>query len=58
MAEIRIPKGTATIIPITPAALYPANRSIKEGKDADFAVIDKDFNVYMTVCEGNVVFEK
>ena len=38
--------------------LTAALQSIKEGKDADFTVIDKEFNVYMTVCEGNVVFEK
>lgn len=32
--------------------------SIKIGKDADFAVIDKDLNVYMTVVKGNIVYNK
>ena len=32
--------------------------SISLGKDADFAVIDKDFNVYMTVSNGNIIYKK
>ncbi len=48
----------ATKNPAINLGVYNSKGSIKEGKDADFAVIDKDFNVYMTVCEGNVVFEK
>lgn len=48
----------ATKNPAINLGVYDSKGSIKEGKDADFAVIDKDFNVYMTVCEGNVVFEK
>lgn len=32
--------------------------SIALGKDADFAIIDKDYNVYMTVSNGRVVFDK
>lgn len=32
--------------------------SIQIGKDADFAVIDKDYNVYMTVSNGKIVYEK
>lgn len=32
--------------------------SIKLGKDADFAVIDKDFNVYMTVSNGNIIYKR
>ena len=47
----------ATKNPAINLGVYASKGSIKEGKDADFAVIDKDFNVYMTVCEGNVVFE-
>lgn len=47
----------ATKNPAINLGVYDSKGSIKEGKDADFAVIDKDFNVYMTVCEGNVVFE-
>lgn len=32
--------------------------SIALGKDADFAVIDKDFNVYMTVSNGNIIYKR
>lgn len=48
----------ATKNPAINLGVYDSKGSIKEGKDADFTVIDKEFNVYMTVCEGNVVFEK
>ncbi|MCK9470965.1 MAG: N-acetylglucosamine-6-phosphate deacetylase [Bacilli bacterium] len=46
---------------INPARnLYVDNKkgSIKVGKDADFAVIDENFNVYKTVRGGNVIFSK
>ena len=48
----------ATKNPAINLGIYDTKGSIKEGKDADFAVIDNDFNVYMTVVEGNVVFNK
>ena len=48
----------ATKNPAINLGIYDAKGSIKEGKDADFAVIDKDFNVYMTICEGNVIYKK
>ena len=48
----------ATKNPAINLGIYENKGSIKVGKDADFAVIDNDFNVYMTVVEGNVVFEK
>lgn len=48
----------ATKNPAINLYIYDKKGSIKEGKDADFAIIDSDFNVYMTVVEGNVVFEK
>lgn len=48
----------ATKNPAINLHVFDNKGSIKEGKDADFAVIDADFNVYMTVVEGNVVFEK
>ena len=31
--------------------------SIKEGKNADFTVLDVDFNVHLTVRNGNVIFK-
>ncbi len=48
----------ATKNPALNLGIYDTKGSIKEGKDADFAIIDKDYNVYMTVCEGKVVFNK
>ena len=32
--------------------------SIQEGKLANFAVVDKDLNVYQTVRCGRIIFEK
>lgn len=38
--------------------VYDKMGSIEEGKLANFAVIDKDVNVYMTVREGKVIYKK
>ena len=32
--------------------------SIEVGKDADLIVVDEDYNVYMTICRGNVMYSK
>ena len=32
--------------------------SIREGKRADFAVLDADFNVLYTVCGGEIIYRK
>jgi len=48
----------ATMNPAKNLGIFDHKGSIKETKDADFAVIDKEFNVYMTISEGHVVFEK
>ena len=32
--------------------------SIKEGKFANFVVIDKDINVYQTIRLGNIIYKK
>ena len=48
----------ATKNPAKNLHIFDKKGSIKEGKDADFAVIDKDFNVYMTISEGHIVYEK
>ena len=48
----------ATANPAKNLHIFDKKGSIKEGKDADFAVIDKDFNVYMTVSEGHIVYKK
>ena len=48
----------ATKNPAKNLHIFDKKGSIKEGKDADFAVIDKDFNVYMTISEGHIVYKK
>lgn len=48
----------ATINPARNIFVDDKKGSIKVGKDADFAVIDKDFNVYQTVRGGSVIFTK
>lgn len=48
----------ATINPARVLGIDKQKGSIALGKDADFAIIDKDYNVYMTVSNGRVVFDK
>ena len=43
---------------INPAKVLKIDDQKGSIKDADFAVIDKDFNVYMTVANGLVVYNK
>ena len=38
--------------------LYDQIGSIKEGKYADLTIVDKDFNVYMTIAHGKILFNK
>ena len=46
----------ATINPARVLKIDDKKGSIAVGKDADFAVIDKDLNVYLTVANGKVVY--
>lgn len=48
----------ATKNPAMNLGIFDKKGSIKEGKDADFAVVDKDLNVYMTISEGHIVYKK
>ena len=48
----------ATRNPALNLGIFDKKGSIALGKDADFAVIDKDLNVYMTVNRGNVIYKK
>lgn len=48
----------ATINPARCLSIDDRKGSIEVGKDADLIVVDKDYNVYMTICRGNVVFSK
>ena len=47
----------ASINPARALGLDNKKGSIALGKDADFAIIDKDLNVYMTVVCGKVVYK-
>lgn len=46
----------ATINPARNLGVDSSKGSIALGKDADFAVIDKDLNVYMAVSKGNIIY--
>jgi|SRR5690554_2800385 len=48
----------ATVNPAKNLNVYDTKGSIKVGKDADFTVIDKDFNVYLTITNGKVMYKK
>lgn len=48
----------ATINPAKCLRIEDRKGSIEVGKDADFVVVDKDLNVYMTVCRGEIVYSK
>ncbi|MDE6660619.1 MAG: N-acetylglucosamine-6-phosphate deacetylase [Anaeroplasmataceae bacterium] len=48
----------ATINPARCLHIEDRKGSIEVGKDADFVVVDKDLNVYMTICRGEVVYSK
>lgn len=48
----------ATKNPAMNLGVYDTKGSISLGKDADFTVIDSDLNVYMTVSNGNVIYNK
>ena len=42
----------------TPAQLVKANKGVlKVGYDADFVVVDDDFNVLKTIINGNIFSE-
>ncbi len=48
----------ATINPARVLKIDDKKGSIKVGKDADLIVIDKDFNVYLTIVNGITVYHK
>lgn len=48
----------ATINPAKNLNVDHFKGKIAEGYDADLVVIDEDFNVYMTISRGNVVYQK
>ena len=48
----------ATVNPAKNLQIFDKKGSIALGKDADFAVIDKNLNVYMTVSNGNIIYNR
>jgi N-acetylglucosamine-6-phosphate deacetylase len=48
----------ATKNPAENLGMYSSIGSLEVGKKADFVVLDKDFNVYMTVVGGVVAYSK
>lgn len=48
----------ATINPARNLNVDSRKGSIELGKDADLVVVDNDYNVYMTICRGEVVYSK
>lgn len=48
----------ATINPARCLHMEDRKGSIEVGKDADLVVVDKDLNVYMTICHGEIVYSK
>ncbi len=44
--------------PAKALGVYDTLGSIKEGKIADFTILDKDFGVYMTIVNGKIVYKK
>ena len=48
----------ATINPARSLGVFNERGSIKEGKAADFTVLDKDFSVLSTIRGGEVIFSK
>lgn len=48
----------ATVNPAKNISVFDRKGSIKVGKDADFVIVDKDFNVYETIRGGITVYKK
>jgi N-acetylglucosamine-6-phosphate deacetylase len=48
----------ASANPAKVLGIYEETGSIREGKRADFTVLDGDFNVLYTVCGGKIIYQK
>ena len=57
-ASLQEAVNLATINPARCLHIEDRKGSIEVGKDADFVVVDKDLNVYMTICRGEIVYSK
>lgn len=48
----------ATVNPAKQLGLYDRKGSIEVGKDADLVVLNKDLEVVMTICRGQIAYQK
>lgn len=48
----------ASLSPAKVLGIEDIKGSIKQGKDADIIIFDEDFNIYKTIVEGKIQFEK
>ena len=48
----------ATVNPAKNLKMFDTIGSIEVGKNADFAVLDGEFNVHLTVRDGNIIYKK
>lgn len=48
----------ASANPARVLGIYEETGSIREGKRADFTVLDGDFNVLYTICGGKIIYQK
>jgi len=48
----------ASLSPAKVLGIEDRKGSIKQGKDADIIIFDEDFNIYTTIVEGKILFEK
>jgi len=58
--DLKIHEGIimASLNPAKVLGLDREKGSIKQGKDADIIIFDDDFNIYKTIVEGKILFEK
>jgi N-acetylglucosamine-6-phosphate deacetylase len=49
---------TASLNPARAIHMHDRKGSLEVGKDADFVLIDDDLNVYLTVAEGQIVYQR
>ncbi|MFH0838672.1 MAG: amidohydrolase family protein [Candidatus Omnitrophota bacterium] len=53
-------KDAVGLVTINQARLLGIDKrkgSLEAGKDADIVIVDEDFKVRMTICEGRIVYE-
>ncbi len=54
-------KDISKLVSVNPAkklGIYNKKGSISIGKDADLVLLDKDYNIIMTICEGRIIYQR